>query len=78
MMVGAERLIDNMLTFLSPFPHTFHHHFGLEIAPLRSIPISTNTKTMFPSKRRSCMPCKTNSLKKKDRQVRYQRQTNQS
>ena len=69
MKVGEERLPNVILTFLSPFSHTFHRHLGLEVAPLWFIPDSIYIQKMYPTKRRSCMPSETNSLKRKDRQV---------
>ena len=58
--------------------HSLHHPLELEVVPLWFIPNSTYIQTMCPSKRHSRMPCKTNSLKRKDRQVRYRCKTNRS
>ena len=77
MKVGAERLPDITLTFLSPFSHVLHHHLELELAPLWFIPTSTYIQAMCPRKHCSRMPCESNGLKRKDRQVRYRRETNQ-
>ena len=63
--MGAERLLDNLLTFLSPYPHTPYHHLAFEVAPPWSITISPYTKKIRPCKCSSCMPSKTNCLSKK-------------
>ena len=67
--MGVERLLDNLLTFLSPYSHTSYHHIDFEVAPLWSIAISPYTKKICPRKHSSRMPCETNCLKRKDRQV---------
>ena len=64
MKIGAERLLYNLLTFLSPYPHTPYHHLDFEVAPLWSIAISPYTKKICPCKHSSHMPCETNCLKK--------------
>ena len=69
MKVGAERLPDITLTFLSPFSHTLHHHLELEVAPLWFIPNSTYIQTMCPHKRRSRMPCE--QIASKERIVKF-------
>ena len=67
--MGAETLLDNLLTFLSPCPHTPYHHRDFEVALLWSIAISPYTKKIRPCKCSSRMPCEANCLKRKDRQV---------
>ena len=38
MKMGAERLLDNLLTFLSPFLYTHTHHLTSEVTPHWAIP----------------------------------------
>ena len=69
--VGVERLPDITLIFLSPFSHVLHHHLQLAVDPLWLIPNSTYIQKLCPHKSFSRIPCETNSLKRKGRQVRY-------
>ena len=67
--MGAERLLDNLLTFLSPYPLIPYHHLAFEVDPLWSITISPYSKKICPCKRSCGMPSETNCLLRKDRQV---------
>ena len=67
--MGAERLLDNLLTFLSPYPHTPYHHLDFEVAPLWSIAISPTPRRYVLTNVALACPAKRIASKEKDRQV---------
>ena len=49
--MGVERLPGNLLTFLSPYPHTPYHHLDFEVPPLwshRYLPLHQEDMSLQP------------------------------
>ena len=69
MKMGAERLLDNLLTFLSPFLYTQYHHLTFEVTLRWPIPTFGSIRQRHLGQSSSCMPSETNRLSRKNRQV---------
>ena len=58
MKMGAERLLDNLLTFLSPFLYTQYHHLAFEVILHWPIPTFGPIRQRHLGQSSSCIPAK--------------------
>ena len=69
MKMGVERLLDNLLTFLSPFLYTPYHRLTSEVTLRWPIPTFGSLRQRHHGQSSSCLPSETNRHSRKNRQV---------
>ena len=69
MKMGAERLLDNLRTFLSPFLYTQYHPLTSEVTLRWPIPTFGSLRQIHLGQSSSCLPSETNRRSRKNRQV---------